>query len=182
MSLLVLQADSQQMLLFFIFFSFPKSRALGNAQVNKILQCCLRPSGFLLLDHCIFLALYSCKDIVMEHKHNNIIGKTFIELVFTVVCTGCKPYSLLPRPMSMLSLLSLHLIPSTVTSNPLQGFLCIFGKLAPPSLNCPVVQPLENLVPGLIGTSLSAALQLCASVNHYCLLASISQRDYFPAL
>lgn len=64
---------------------------------------------------------------------------------------------------------------STVTSNHLQGFLRIFGELAPPSLNCPVVQPLENLVPGLIGTTLSAVLQLCAPVTHYCLLASTSQ-------
>lgn len=125
MSLLVLQADSQQML---FFFFFPKSRALGNAQVNKILQCCLRPSGFLLLDHCNFLALYSCKDIVMEHKHNNIIGKTFIELVFTVVYTGCKPYSPLPRPMSMLSLLSLHLIPVLSPPTPSRVFSAFLGN------------------------------------------------------
>lgn len=58
-----------------------------------------------------FSSLYSCKDVVMEHNHNNITGKTFIKLVFTVVYTGCKLYSLLPTPVLMLSLLSLHLIP-----------------------------------------------------------------------
>lgn len=47
----------------------------------------------------------------MEHKPNDITGKAFVELVFTVVCTGCEHYSLLPRTMSMLSLLSLPLIP-----------------------------------------------------------------------
>lgn len=52
-----------------------KSRALSNEQMNKLLQCCLSPSGLMPLDHCAFLAFYSCKDIAMGHQHAIITGK-----------------------------------------------------------------------------------------------------------
>lgn len=130
-------------------------------------------------NHCTFLTLHSCEDIVMEHQHNNITGKAFTELAFTVVCTGCKQCSRLPWPMSLFSLEEFNLF-QYCHLQPLQGFF--FWKLAAPSLNCLVVQPLENLAPGFIDTLLSDALQPCASVSHYCLLAPTSQQDYFCAL
>lgn len=143
--------------------------------MNRLLQCYLHASCLLLLHNCTFLALYSCKDVVMEHKHNNRTGKTFTELLFAVVCTGCK------QANTHFSLLSLQLLPVLSPPTP-PRFSLHFLEAGPPSLNCPVVQPLANLVPGFIDTSLSAALQLCASMSHYCLLAPTSQQDYFPAL
>ena len=75
--------------------------------MNEQLHFSLSPS---VLFQLCFSALYSCKDVVTEHNHNNITGKTFIKLVFTVVYTSCKLYSLLPTPMPVLSLLQ----PSTI--------------------------------------------------------------------
>lgn len=145
--LLVLQADSLQM--YFPPTPFPKSRALGTAQVNKLLLCYLHSSCLLLLDHCTFLALYSCKNIVIEHKHTNITGKAFIGLAFTVVCTGCRQHSLLsllPRPMPMFSLLSLQLIPVLSPPTP-PRFLLHFLETGPSILKLPC-----DTVPGKLGS------------------------------
>lgn len=92
--------------------------------MNEQLHFSLSPS---VLFQLCFSALYSCKDVVMEHNHNNITGKTFIKLVFTVVYTSCKLYSLLPTPMPVLSLLSLHLIPVLSPPAPSSLFLSLLG-------------------------------------------------------
>lgn len=162
--LLVLPADSQQM--YFPPTPFPKSRALGTAQVNNLLQCYLHASCLLSLDHCTFLTLYPCKDIVMEHKHNNITGKAFIEFVFTVVCTGCKQYSLLPRPISVFSLLSLQLIPVLSPPTPPRFSLHFLET------GTSILKMLCGTAPGKLGSrphwhlalSCSAALFLCESL------------------
>lgn len=163
--LLVLETDSQQM--YFPPTPFPKSRALGTAQVNKLLQCYLQTSCLLSLNHCIILDLYCCKDIVMEHKHNHITGEAFIELLFVVVCTGCKQCSLLSRPMSMFSLLSLQLIPVLSPPTP-PRFSLHFVEAGPSILKLPC-----GTAPGKLGSRLhwhlalscSAALCLCESLQ-----------------
>lgn len=176
--LLVLQADSQQM--YFPPTPIPKSRALGTAQVYKLLQCYLQAS-LLLLDHCTFLALYFCEGIVMEHKHNNITGKAFIELVFTVVCTGCKQCSLLPQPMSMFSLLSLQLIP--VLSPPIPPrFSPHFLETGPSILKLPC-----GAAPGKLGPrlhwhlSLSCSAALCLWVTTLCWLSLLNKIIFLPS-
>lgn len=121
---------------YFFFFSSVESRALGNSQLNKLLQSCQSPRGLIPLDHCSFLALYSCKDIVMEHKYNNLSGKKIYWIRFYSGYTGCELYSQLPRPKPMFSLLSLHLIP-------------VLSPSAPPSVSS-----------ALLGCSDSSVLQL----------------------
>lgn len=132
-------------------------------------------SGFLPLDHCVLLTLYSCKDIVMEHKHNNITGKTFSELVFTVVYTGCKPHSLLLRPMPMLSLLSLHLIPVLSPLTPCGVFSAFLGHSGSSILKLPC-----GTAPGILGSRFCRHLAVSCSAA-LCLRESLlSIGFHFP--
>lgn len=103
----------------------------------------------------------------MELKHDDITGKTFADLVFTGVYSGCKPYYLLPKTMSMLSLLGLHLIPVLSPLNHTSVFSAFLGHSGSSSLKLPcgpVSRKLGSRLNWRLAVSCSAALCLCESL------------------